>query len=147
GVYLPVEGYDHVAFENHVNVVHRNRAPIKQSEAVQLAEFLNSELVDTYFRMFSGSTQVNASDLRRMRFPHLETPDSTHRTHTLNHPHPTLTRRLWKRAPTGTNGLASVSSPPLLMSLEPSPRWSASSRTLNPLTNPRERSGPGVWWR
>ncbi|MCY4494911.1 MAG: Eco57I restriction-modification methylase domain-containing protein, partial [Acidimicrobiaceae bacterium] len=34
GVYLPVEGYDHVAFENHVNVVHRNRAPIKQSEAV-----------------------------------------------------------------------------------------------------------------
>ncbi|MCQ3808906.1 MAG: restriction endonuclease, partial [Acidimicrobiia bacterium] len=82
GVYLPVEGYDHVAFENHVNVVHRNRAPIKQSEAVQLAEFLNSELVDTYFRMFSGSTQVNASDLRRMRFPHLETPDSTHRTHT-----------------------------------------------------------------
>ena len=82
GVYLPVEGYDHVAFENHVNVVHRNREPINESEAVQLAEFLNSELVDTYFRMFSGSTQVNASDLRRMRFPQLDDTDSSHGTHT-----------------------------------------------------------------
>ncbi len=82
GVYLPVEGYDHVAFENHVNVVHRDRKPIKESEAVQLAEFLNSELVDTYFRMFSGSTQVNASDLRRIRFPQLDDTDSSHGTHT-----------------------------------------------------------------
>ena len=82
GVYLPVKGYDYIAFENHVNVVHRDRKPINQSEAEQLAEFLNSELVDTYFRMFSGSTQVNASDLRRMRFPQLEDTDSTDGTHT-----------------------------------------------------------------
>lgn len=82
GVCLPIKGYDYIAFENHVNVVHRNREPINRSEAVQLAEFLNSELVDTYFRMFSGSTQVNASDLRRMRFPQLEDTDSTHDTHT-----------------------------------------------------------------
>ena len=81
GVHLPVKGYDYIAFENHVNVVHRDRKPINQSEAVQLAEFLNSELVDTYFRMFSGSTQVNASDLRRMRFPQLEDTDSIHGTH------------------------------------------------------------------
>ena len=78
GVYLPVDGYDYVAFENHVNVMHRNRGPIGESEARQLAAFLNSELVDTYFRMFSGSTQVNASDLRRMRFPQLDRPDSIH---------------------------------------------------------------------
>lgn len=81
GVYLPIDGYDYVAFENHVNVIHRNRSPIKESEAVQLADFLNSELVDTYFRMFSGSTQVNASDLRRMRFPQLEGTDSIHEIH------------------------------------------------------------------
>ena len=82
GTYLPVEGYDYVAFENHVNVVHRNRGPICELEAVELANFLNSELVDTYFRMFSGSTQVNASDLRRMRFPRLDRTDSTQRSHT-----------------------------------------------------------------
>ncbi len=68
-VYDPVYGYDFVAFENHVNVIHRDHAPLHRSEAVGLADFLNSDLVDTYFRMFSGSTQVNATDLRRLRFP------------------------------------------------------------------------------
>lgn len=68
-VYAPVNGYDLVAFENHVNVVHRDRGPLNRSEAADLAEFLNSDLVDTYFRMFSGSTQVNATDLRRLRTP------------------------------------------------------------------------------
>ena len=68
-VYNPVDGYDFVAFENHVNVIHRDHAPLRRSEAVGLADFLNSDLVDTYFRMFSGSTQVNATDLRRLRFP------------------------------------------------------------------------------
>ena len=68
-VYAPVDGYDLVAFENHVNVVHRGRGPLERSEAEALADFLNSELVDTYFRMFSGSTQVNATDLRRLRVP------------------------------------------------------------------------------
>ena len=68
-VYAPVNGYDRVAFENHVNVVHRDRGPLEKPEAANLAEFLNSDLVDTYFRMFSGSTQVNATDLRRLRVP------------------------------------------------------------------------------
>lgn len=68
-VYDPVDGYDSVAFENHVNVIHRDHAPLHRSEAAGLADFLNSDLVDTYFRMFSGSTQVNATDLRRLRFP------------------------------------------------------------------------------
>jgi adenine-specific DNA-methyltransferase len=68
-VYAPVDGYDLVAFENHVNVIHRDRGPLKRSEAVELADFLNSDLVDIYFRMFSGSTQVNATDLRRLRVP------------------------------------------------------------------------------
>lgn len=81
GVYLPIEGYDYVAFENHVNVIHRNRNPINESEAVQIAEYLNSELVDSYIRIFCGSTQINASDLRRMRFPQLEDTDSSNRTH------------------------------------------------------------------
>ena len=67
--YTPADDYDLVAFENHVNVVHRDRAPLKKAEAAAIADFFNSDLVDTYFRMFSGSTQVNATDLRRLRFP------------------------------------------------------------------------------
>ncbi len=68
-VHDPVDGYDQVTFENHVNVIHRDHGPLQRSEAESLADFLNSDLVDTYFRMFSGSTQVNATDLRRLRFP------------------------------------------------------------------------------
>lgn len=68
-VYSPIDGYDRVAFENHLNVVHRDRGPITRAEAEQLVQYLNSADVDEYFRSFSGSTQVNATDLRRMRFP------------------------------------------------------------------------------
>ena len=34
-----------------------------------LALFLNSTIVDDNFRLFSGHTQVNVTDLRRMRYP------------------------------------------------------------------------------
>jgi adenine-specific DNA-methyltransferase len=34
-----------------------------------LCRFLNSEAVDTYFRTFSGHTQVNATDLRNLHYP------------------------------------------------------------------------------
>jgi adenine-specific DNA-methyltransferase len=34
--------------------------------------YLNSQEVDDYFRVFSGHTQVNATDLRRLRYPTIE---------------------------------------------------------------------------
>ncbi len=38
-----------------------------------LAAYLNSTLVDAYFRQFSGHTQVNATDLRNLKYPDLAT--------------------------------------------------------------------------
>ncbi len=63
---LPYELY---GFENHINVIHRNRAGIDADLARGLALFLNSTAVDRHFRNFSGHTQVNATDLRSMKFP------------------------------------------------------------------------------
>ena len=57
------------AFENHLNFVHRNGSGLDEGLAKGLTLFLNSRLVDLYFRLFSGHTQVNAADLRRMVFP------------------------------------------------------------------------------
>jgi len=37
-----------------------------------LAAFLNSTILDEYFRQFSGHTQVNATDLRALKYPHKE---------------------------------------------------------------------------
>ena len=40
-----------------------------RDQALGLATYLNSQFVDRYFRQFSGHTQVNATDLRRLRYP------------------------------------------------------------------------------
>lgn len=58
-----------VGFENHLNVFHRAGRGLPPLLARGLATFLNSTLVDQYFRQFNGHTQVNASDLRSLRFP------------------------------------------------------------------------------
>lgn len=61
-----------VAFENHLNYIHQHGRGLAFTISKGLAAFLNSTLVDTYFRQFSGHTQVNASDLRNMKYPTLD---------------------------------------------------------------------------
>lgn len=60
---------DYAAFENHLNFYHIRGAGLPVNLAKGLAAFLNSTLVDSYFRQFSGHTQVNATDLRSLRYP------------------------------------------------------------------------------
>ncbi|MGI6087466.1 MAG: Eco57I restriction-modification methylase domain-containing protein [Kiritimatiellia bacterium] len=58
-----------VGFENHVNYIHANRQGLDMIIAKGLWAFLNSSALDLYFRQFNGHTQVNATDLRNIRFP------------------------------------------------------------------------------
>ncbi len=58
-----------IGFENHLNVYHVNREGFSQILATGLNIYLNSTFVDRYFRQFSGHTQVNAADLRSLRYP------------------------------------------------------------------------------
>lgn len=58
-----------VAFENHLNYFHARGRPLSPNLAKGLVVFLNSTLVDCYFREWSGHTQVNATDLRRFKYP------------------------------------------------------------------------------
>lgn len=58
-----------IGFENHLNVFHAGKRGLDRDTAYGLALFLNSTLVDACFRVFSGHTQVNATDLRQMRYP------------------------------------------------------------------------------
>ncbi|MHB8471883.1 MAG: Eco57I restriction-modification methylase domain-containing protein [Gammaproteobacteria bacterium] len=62
----------HVGFENHLNYFHSNGSGLAMNVAKGLAVFLNSTIVDRYFRQFSGHTQVNATDLRSLRYPSIE---------------------------------------------------------------------------
>ena len=58
-----------VGFENHLNYFHVQGHGMTMDLAKGLAAFLNSTVVDTYFRRFSGHTQVNATDLRSLHYP------------------------------------------------------------------------------
>lgn len=59
----------YVGFENHLNYFHQNSRGLPADLAKGLALYLNSTIVDEYFRLFSGHTQVNATDLRKMPYP------------------------------------------------------------------------------
>ncbi|OGW08344.1 MAG: hypothetical protein A3F81_01610 [Nitrospinae bacterium RIFCSPLOWO2_12_FULL_39_93] len=58
-----------VGFENHLNYFHKQGKGLPADLAKGLAVYLNSTIVDQYFRLFSGHTQVNATDLRKMPYP------------------------------------------------------------------------------
>ena len=61
-----------VGIENHINYYHANGDTLPKVFAKGLAAFLNSTVVDQFFRQFNGHTQVNAGDLRNLRYPSLK---------------------------------------------------------------------------
>lgn len=62
-------GFDRIGLENHLNYFHCQGGGTDQEIAVGLAAYLNSAFVDAYIRTFNGHTQVNAADLRSLRYP------------------------------------------------------------------------------
>jgi hypothetical protein len=58
-----------LGFENHMNVFHENKRGLTEALARGLAVFLNTTAVDEHFRRFNGHTQVNATDLKLMKYP------------------------------------------------------------------------------
>src|SRR5690606_12328812 len=64
--------YPVVGFENGVNVSHYNGQAISAEMAYGLYAYLNSSAGDKYFRVFNDNTQVNATDLRTLKYPSKE---------------------------------------------------------------------------
>lgn len=73
--YLPTveERHRPVALENHINYVTHTRRELSEDEVRGLVALFNSALLDRYFRVVSGNTQVNATEIRAMPFPDLRT--------------------------------------------------------------------------
>jgi tRNA1(Val) A37 N6-methylase TrmN6 len=61
-----------LGFENHMNLLHENKHGLPELLARGLAVFLNTTAVDESFRRFNGHTQVNATDLKLMKYPSRE---------------------------------------------------------------------------
>ena len=62
-------GVDALAFENHLNVFSYGAGNLDKSLAYGLTAWLNTTYLDGRFRLFSGHTQVNATDLRNLPYP------------------------------------------------------------------------------
>ncbi|TCT24322.1 Eco57I restriction-modification methylase [Thiobaca trueperi] len=58
-----------LGFENHLNLFHENKSGLPEPLARGLAVFLNTTAVDESFRRFNGHTQINATDLKLMKYP------------------------------------------------------------------------------
>ncbi|MFM9974039.1 MAG: Eco57I restriction-modification methylase domain-containing protein, partial [Beijerinckiaceae bacterium] len=60
-----------VGLENHLNYLYRPKGRLTEHEAIGLAALFNSALLDGYFRISNGSTQVSATELRTIPLPSL----------------------------------------------------------------------------
>jgi len=65
------QSHDNVAVENHLNYIYHESRDLSENEVFGIAALLNSSLYDRYFRLLSGSTQVNATEMRTIKFPPL----------------------------------------------------------------------------
>jgi adenine-specific DNA-methyltransferase len=60
---------DHFGLENHLNYIHRPGVGMSEDEARGLSVLLNSRILDDYFRVSSGNTQVSATEIRALPLP------------------------------------------------------------------------------
>jgi adenine-specific DNA-methyltransferase len=70
--YLSELESDWLGLENHLNYIYRPAGEMSTEEAIGLAVLLNSPLIDKYFRIFNGNTQVSATEIRNMPLPPLD---------------------------------------------------------------------------
>ena len=55
-----------------MNYIYRPKGKLSKKLALGLSAFLNSSLLDRYFRISNGNTQVSATEIRAMPLPSLE---------------------------------------------------------------------------
>jgi len=63
---------DVIGLENHLNYIYRPKSYMNKELTLGLAALFNSSLLDRYFRISNGNTQVSATEIRAMPLPPLE---------------------------------------------------------------------------
>lgn len=64
--------HEWIGLENHLNYLYKTHGELNPKEVIGLSSLLNSALLDRYFRVVNGNTQVNAQEIRALPLPPLE---------------------------------------------------------------------------
>lgn len=64
--------FERVGIENHLNYIYKFKGSLSVEEVYGIAGLLNTSIVDIFFRMLNGSTQVNAVDIENLPLPSFE---------------------------------------------------------------------------
>jgi len=64
--------FERIGIENHLNYIYKYGGLLSIEEAYGVAGVLNTSIIDIFFRMLNGSTQVNAVDIENLPIPSLE---------------------------------------------------------------------------
>ncbi|MFH1127596.1 MAG: N-6 DNA methylase [archaeon] len=65
------EKYKYFALDNMVNYIHNPGQPLNKNQIKGIAKYLNMPIVELYFRILNGHTQVNANEVYALPFPSL----------------------------------------------------------------------------
>ena len=65
--------YDYLGLENHINYIYRKNKELTKEEIYGLSALLNSYIINRYFSLFNGNTQVGAMDTKKIPLPDIET--------------------------------------------------------------------------
>lgn len=66
------EKYNYFALDNMINYVHSPDRELSENQIKGISNYLNLPIVESYFRILNGHTQVNANEINALPFPSLE---------------------------------------------------------------------------
>jgi adenine-specific DNA-methyltransferase len=66
------QNYSFIGLENHLNYIFGFERSISIIDLLGITALMNTSFYDTYYRTFSGSTQVNANEMRKIPLPNRE---------------------------------------------------------------------------
>ena len=73
GVFLKSNfNFERIGIENHLNYIRKAKGILSDEETYGLAGIFNTSLIDRFFRMMNGNTQVNATDIMNLPLPSLD---------------------------------------------------------------------------
>lgn len=60
---------DYIGIENHLNYIWKPFGELSTIESLGIMAILNSSIIDKFFRIINGNTQVNATEINNLPFP------------------------------------------------------------------------------